>query len=259
MTDLPISIRERAKARIPSYGLTITLPDPMMIEMAYRTGYDFARIDAEHRLFGDRLLLEMLNMARLLNFPVIVRSATLDNATAILGHDAAGIVVPHCDNAETARAAVELCKYAPLGQRGMDKGARRIRYNGMERLEYMQYANDRTDLIIQIESRKGIENLDEILSIDGIDMVCSGRSDLSQEFGVPGQRDNPDVIAAEDYIIEKALAYGKVLCLGVENVERAQLLVNKGVFCFMVDKDENLAFNAMKNSVKKYHDNIVVK
>lgn len=250
-------IRERANAHILSLGLTITLPDPMMIEMAYRVGFDFVRIDMEHRLFGDRLILEMLNTARLLDFPCQIRVPNMGNVTALLGHDAAGIVMPHCCSAEEARKAVDICKYTPIGNRGMDGACRRVKYNGMNRLDYMTWANDKTDLIVQIESREGIEHIDEILEIDGIDMIATGRSDLSQEFGIPGQRDDPRVIEAEDYIITKTLQYGKVPSLSCNTLERANELMKKGVYTLLIGKDEALAMKAMEQLQDKYRKNLV--
>ncbi len=245
-------IRERAKNHILSLGVTISLPDPMMVEMAYRTGFDFVRIDAEHRLFGDRLLLEMLNTARLLDFPCQIRVPNLGNATALLGHDAAGLVLPHCGSAEEARAAVEICKYTPVGNRGMDGACRRVKYNGMNRLEYMTWANRSTDLIVQIESRQGIEHIDEILSIEGVDMIATGRSDLSQEFGIPGQRDDPSVIEAENYIIKKTLEHGKILSLSCNTLQRAGELLEKGVYTLIIGKDEGIAMKAMEQLQDKY-------
>lgn len=74
----------------------------------------------------------------------------------------------------------------------------------------MSYAQTNLNLIVQLESRAALENIDEILSVPGIDMVATGRADLSQELGVPGQKEHPDVIEAENFIIRRALEHHKV-------------------------------------------------
>ena len=82
-------------------------------------------------------------------------------------------------------------------------------------------------------------------------MVASGRSDLAESLGVPGERDSPIVMEAEDLIIRKAQEYGKLLTLSVSNQARLQKLYEKGVYCYSIGRDEELLNTALKNQVKK--------
>lgn len=96
------------------------------------------------------------------------------------------------------------------------------------------------DLTIQIESKKALENIEEILKVPGIDMVATGRADLSQELGVPGQKEHPDVMNAENKIIQKTLENGKFPIITANSQKRIQELYDMGVRCFVVGKDEAL-------------------
>ena len=104
---------------------------------------------------------------------------------------------------------------------------------------------------MQIEDKAGLEHIDEILSVPGIDMVATGKNDLAQALGIPGQNTHPDVIAAEDMVIRKALEYGKYPTLLVKNKKRIQELYDKGVRCFSLARDESLLFSAMKDKVSE--------
>lgn len=244
-------IRSRAKNGLMSYGLSMILPCPSVVEMAALYGYDFIRIDCEHSLFSYQELRELMAAARLLGIPCQLRIPDLANITALLGQEPAGIMIPHVESRETALAAVECCKFAPCGRRGMDGSVRHMRCGGMKRTEYMEYANRTMDIIVQIESREGLRRIDEILSVEGIDMVATGRADLSQELGVPGEKDHPDVIEAENRIIRKALEYGKIPTIAADSKERIAELAAMGVRCFLIGKDETLLSGAIKANLEK--------
>lgn len=252
--ELNNTIRARAKAGLSSYGLSVVLPDPAVIELAAKAGYDFVRIDCEHSYMSFEEVRALLTVARLVGIPCQVRTADIGNLTPLLGQEPAAVMIPHVSSAAMAREVVQACKFAPVGSRGMDAGTRLIRCGGMKRGEYMAYAAQAQDVIVQIESKEALEHIDEILSLEGIDMVATGRADLSQELGVPGQKDHPDVIAAENYIIQKALEYGKIPTIAADSPQRVSALHEMGVRCFLVGKDEALLEKAISQNLLKYKD-----
>lgn len=249
-----LTIRERAKRGLRSYGLTVDLLDPVTIEMAAAAGYDFVRIDREHILFDNAALRNMFDRARLLNIACQIRVNALEDINCYLSLGASAIMVPHVESREQALAAINMVKYAPLGERGMTGRIRSVSFGGMTREEYLRTANDKIDLIVQIESREGIAHIDEILSLEGIDMVATGKADLSQSFGVPGQKAHPNVLAAEEFIVKKALEYGKIPTLVAENKQRAEELEAMGVHCYLTGHDESILFKAIKKNLKGYFD-----
>lgn len=245
------SIRSKVNANQVCYGMYSTIADSVVIELAAKAGYDFVRIDLEHTYMSPSELREMLTVARLLEIPCQVRIPDFSSITALLGQEPAAIMVPHCNTVEYAKECVALTKFAPLGERGMDSGTRHMRCGGMKRADYMKYAAENQDLIVQIESKEALDNMDAILSVPGIDMVATGRADLSQSLGLPGQSSHPDVIAAEDAIIKKALALGLIPTIVVDKMERMQQLYDWGVRCFIVGKDEMALDKGLKSSLEK--------
>ena len=244
-------IRARARRAETSFGLVVGMTDPYIIDMAYCAGYHFIRIDCEHVLYDYNTLQTFFNAARHLGLPAQIRVPDLHNISAILALEPAAIVLPDVNSCKMALAAIDAVKFPPFGKRGMNGGTRNVRFGPYSREEYMRIGNDRLNLVVQIESREGLEHIDEILSLDGIDMVASGKADLSQALSVPGQKDHPDVIAAENYIVEKAKQHGNILTLSVSDPKRLQELKEKGVHCFSIGRDEDLCLKAIKNQLNK--------
>lgn len=241
-----INVVERAKRNMTSCGLYITIADPQIVEMAKTAGYDFARLDAEHGGFDPRTLAEMFRTARLLDFPLQIRMGMLENMDAVLSMEPAAVMVPDIRNPDDAKELARSTKFAPLGQRGMYSFTDAVRFGGMSRKEYMEYANNHIHTIVQIESLDGIKNLDEILRVPGIDMVSSGKADLSQAFGIPGQTTAAEIIKAEEKIVETALRHGKVPALFAKSPERIRRLYEIGVRCFITGFDIDICMNAMR-------------
>ena len=235
-------------------GLSVTLPAPSVIELAAKAGYDFVRIDLEHAYLSVEETRALLDTARLLRMPCQVRTPDLVNVTALLSREPSAIMIPHVESAEDARRAVDMLRFAPEGRRGMDGNTRLMRCGGMKRSEYMAYQQENLKLIIQIESRPALERIHEILSVPGVDMVATGRADLSQELGVPGQKEHPDVIAAEEEIIRKALEHGKMPTIAVDSRERMQALYDMGVRSFLIGKDEALLDKAVSGRIGRFRE-----
>ncbi len=245
-----IDLIERSQKKIPSYGLYVTMPDPQIIEMAKISGYDFARLDAEHAGFDQTTLSEMFRTARLLDFPLQIRLGSLENIDVILAMEPAAIMIPDIQSQEDALKLVERTKFAPLGCRGMYAFSDAIRYGGIDRKEYMANANDKIHTIVQIESKKGLENLNDILSVKGVDMVSSGKADLSQALGIPGQTTDPQVVEAERKIVKTAISKGIVPTLFAETPQRIRAFHEMGVYSIIVGFDCSLCLQALKDRLR---------
>ncbi len=105
---------------------------------------------------------------------------------------------------------------------------------------------------MQIENKDSLANLDEILSVEGIDMVASGKNDLSQSMGYAGQPGHPQVIAAEDLIIKKALEYGKYPTMMAGTPKRVEELMEHGVFNVTIGTDCGMIMTAFKSTLAPY-------
>ena len=247
-----IPLRERIYRGEVVFGVSLTFPCPSVVELSKKAGYDFVRLDLEHSLMSAEEVRSILMTARLAQMPCQVRTPDMVNLTALLSQEPSAIMIPHVENVEDAQAAINACKFAPVGRRGMDGNTRMMRAGGMNRAEYIAYQQTALDLIIQIESRQGLGHIDEIIALEGIDMAATGRADLSQELGVPGQKDHPEVIAAENMIIRKALKHKKIPCIAADSRKRVQELYDMGVRLFVIGKDEPLLERALKEQRKMF-------
>lgn len=236
----------------PVIGLYMQSADPTLVEMAKWAGFDFIRLDNEHILYSPHQLKEMIRTAILCDIPCQVRVNDIEDITKVLDAGATGIVVPDCNTVERARAAVQAVKYYPIGARGMYAigypVGRHLRAAGCESVdEYIKIANEIITLTIQIEDVAATEHLDEIISLEGVDMVASGKGDISQSLGKPGQLKDPEVLAMEELIIQKALEHGKqpaVLALSREHMLEKMRLGEK---VFTVSCDETIIANAFRS------------
>lgn len=231
-------------------GLYVTLCDPSVAEMAKRAEFDFIRIDYEHTLFDYTDMAELVRTATLLDMPVQVRVSNLYDITKLLDFGVTGIVVPDVNTVEQARQAVKATKFYPIGVRGMFPIGRCVKMAGCSSFsEYLKIANDLVTLTVQVEDIGAAACIDEIASMEGVDMLASGKADISQSAGVPGQTDHPRVKEMEELIIKKALEHGKQPVVLVGDGNRIKKLVAMGEKIFMVGIDNEIIFRAFKDVV----------
>jgi len=236
----------------PILGLYISSPDSSIVEMAKRTGFDFIRIDNEHILFNYSDIAELVRTATLMDMPVQVRVSNLNDVTKFLDFGVTGIVVPNVNTVERAKEAIAVTKFYPLGSRGMCPICRCVKISGCSPSEYLKIANDIVTLTIQIEDVRVAKYIDEIVSLEGIDMLSSGKCDISQSAGVPGQTNDPKVVEMENLIIKKALEYGKQPVILVNSRKRIDELMAMGEKIFTVGPDYEIFLKVLQDSVREY-------
>ena len=241
----------------PILGLYVQSPDPYVVEMAKAAGFDFIRLDNEHVLFDYSQLKELLRVALLLRMPCQIRISDLTDVTKLLDAGATGIVVPDVNTRERAQKAVSLTKYHPLGERGVYNlpapAGRYLAAAGCATFdEYVKVANDLVTLTIQVEDVKAAAYIDEIVSLPGIDMVSSGKGDISQSVGKPGQTNDPEVAEFERLLVRKALEHGKTPVLLARGPEYVTEMLKAGVKVFTAGPDEQIFANALKSFVNIY-------
>ena len=138
------------------------------------------------------------------------------------------------DTPEQARNLVSYVKYTPLGVRGLSPSVRACDYGTCGVQEYIDTANANTMIVSHCESKTCVENLDEVLKVDGIDVIFIGPMDLSQSYGVPGKTTDPEVKAAIDTITEAAKA-----------------LIAKGVQYILLSSDEGIIVKWGKETISR--------
>ncbi|EPX82569.1 HpcH/HpaI aldolase family protein [Salipiger mucosus] len=177
------TFKKRLEARETQVGLWVSSGDASIAELAAGCGYDWLVIDGEHGPNGLRDILGQLRAVGDKSHPV-VRVPDDNRATIkqMLDIGAQTILVPMIDSAEQAREAVRSMLYPPKGVRGV--GAAVARASGYSAIgDYTQTANETVCLLVQVESLKGLEALDDILAVEGVDGVFIGPSDLGTDMG----------------------------------------------------------------------------
>jgi 4-hydroxy-2-oxoheptanedioate aldolase len=179
------------------YGLWLGLTEPVCIEIAAGAGYDWLCLDAEHAPFDAKSLLTGLQVAAAYPSHMMVRVAegSATNLKQVLDLGAQTVVVPMVESAAQAHTLVAAVRYPPRGVRGIGTAvARAARWN--RATDYIARADDEICLVLQVESRRGLEALDAIAAIDGVDAVFIGPADLAASLGHPGDPGHVDVRAA---------------------------------------------------------------
>lgn len=217
---------------------------PKIIDVLGYLGYKCAWIDMEHSDASYEQVYNMICAARASDIEIIVRMQRGTYSTAIkpLEAGAGGLVMPHCMSGQDAKDYVWNCKFAPLGLRGIGGGGDSM-YGTMPTAEYVKCANDRTLLAVMIEDRQAIEAIDDIASVDGIDLLFIGPGDLSQSFGVVGDINHPLMIDAMVKVSAAAKKHGKAWGTVRGNDEYFERQCELGVQWTNVINDTSALFN----------------
>ena len=197
---------------------------PSIAEIFALAGFDWVVVDTEHSAIDLSETLRLLIAIEQRNAIALVRLAGIDpvQAKAVLDSGASGVIVPMVNTKAEAELAVAMTKYPPLGFRGA--GLARAHDYGDRFDEYVRTANENSLLIVQIEHKNAVANIDEILSVPGIDGTFIGPYDLSMSLGIPGQLSHPDVAAAKKKVVEATRARG--LVAGIHLVDPTSAVVD---------------------------------
>ncbi|OON81865.1 HpcH/HpaI aldolase family protein [Streptomyces tsukubensis] len=189
-----VSLKERAAGGESLRGVLVRIPAEELIEMAGVAGLDFVLLDCEHGPSDTLELRRHVAAAQVHGMPVLVRVGEHDSRLVLraLDHGAAGVVVPHVDDAATAREAVRAARYPPRGERGFATYGRAGRY-GTVSADAHRAAAENTLVFVMAESEEACREAPEILATDGVDGVWVGPADLAvsmaEEAGAPRVRE----------------------------------------------------------------------
>jgi 4-hydroxy-2-oxoheptanedioate aldolase len=162
----------------------------------------------------------------------------------------AGVQVPQIETREQAEAVVRGAKYAPLGMRGLSFYTRAGDYtiHGVE--GYADRLNNEQMIVIHVEGKRGLENLEEIISVPHIDAVFLGPYDLSQSYGIPGQINDPRVVKGMEEAIGKIRDAGKAPGTFAGNTESARRWIGLGMQYVALGCDVGIFADACRDLVQ---------
>jgi len=194
--EMPLNIFKRAlQSDQVQYGLWLGLGETFTAEICAGAGFDWLLIDAEHGPNDLRSIFAQLQAIAPYSSQPVVRPPYGDSVLIkqLLETGVQTLLIPMVETYEEASNLVKAMKYPPEGIRGVGSAlARASRWGRVE--DYMDKANDEMCLLIQVETKKGIENLDEILSVEGIDGIFFGAADLAASYDLAGQTNHPVIV-----------------------------------------------------------------
>lgn len=191
--------------------MKMNLADSRVVEIAALAGFDCLWPDMEHVPNDLSVIEKQILAAKAYNIDIIVRvpRGGYSNLIRPLEMDATGIMVPHVMSLHDAQQIVKNTKFHPLGLRPLDGGNADGAFCNIDTVDYMQQANEERFNILQIEDTEPLDELEEIISLPGLDMIFFGPGDFSQSIGAPGQMDHPKVLETRKRIADIARAKGK--------------------------------------------------
>jgi 2-keto-3-deoxy-L-rhamnonate aldolase RhmA len=223
---------------------------PMLAKAA---GFDWLFIDAEHGFISTPEIAQICLAALPHGVVPIVRicSGALDEGTRALDNGALGLVIPHVDTPEQARALVDAFRFAPMGHRSTGGSNAAFGYRPPAAAETQKTLNAAILIIPMIETPLAVENADAIAAIDGIDALLIGTNDLSLEMGISGQIGHERIKAAYQTVADACRRHGKVLGMGgVYDQELASRYIGMGARLVLGANDHALLLNAATQRVE---------
>lgn len=224
---------------------------PGIAQMLATAGFDFFVIDTEHSPFTLETVQDMVWAARAGGITPIVRVPTRyghHNLSRPLDSGAEGLLVPQVETREEVEQIIKATKYYPLGERGMALRRTPTGFASFKGEEVTKWANENTLIILQIESKEAIDNIESLI-MPGVDACLIGPNDLSQSLGIPGDTKHPLVQEYVDKFAQKCLKLNVPCGIHLPTPDALQPWIEKGMKLLMCSSDINLIVDGGKKIV----------
>lgn len=234
-------------------GLWMNSAAPIMAEIAATSGYDWLLLDGEHAPNTAQTILSQLQAIEPYHSHGVVRplEGTRANIKQVLDLGAQTVLIPMVESAKQAEEVYKSMCYAPKGYRGVGASvARSGRWNRLP--DYMHYCEENLCLLVQVESRKGVENLDEITQVCGVDGVFFGPADLSTDMGYYGDASVPEVMETMKRCVKRVRQLGKAAGTLAVDIPTAKKFIDWGATFVAVGADLLLYNNALDNCLSNF-------
>ncbi len=185
-------------------------------QIAKTAGFDTLYVDMEHNTLTLDATCQICIAAQQIGITPLVRvpANTPDYICRVLDGGAMGVITPHVRSAAEAREIVEMVKFPPIGQRSAGGALSQYQYRGFPLVETQDAMNDATSLVLMLETADALDKVEEIVAVEGVDMMMIGSNDLCGELGIKGQYDHPKLAAAFERAIAAANKVGKYIGVG---------------------------------------------
>ncbi|MCD6536870.1 MAG: 2,4-dihydroxyhept-2-ene-1,7-dioic acid aldolase [Thaumarchaeota archaeon] len=247
-------LKKTLKSGEPALGTWITINHPDVVDALSEFPFDWFVFDMEHAPLEISDIEVLMMPLRDTEITPLIRVPWNDMVMIKRALDvgAEGIVVPWVNSREEAEAAVKYASYPPRGLRGA--GPRRcVRYGERSFLDYYgKFEKEERVIVVQIETQKALDNLDEILSTQGIDVAFVGPLDLTTNLGIPTQYDNPRFKEALEKILKTCQKYDVAPGIYAFSLENAEEMVSKGFRFVSLMSDVRMLRSGYREALKKF-------
>ncbi len=254
---IPNLFRQRLRGQTPLIGCWSSLVNPIAAEILGLAGFDWLLLDAEHAPNDvHSLMLQLMALKGSASAPV-VRPPQNDPVIIkrLLDIGFYNFLIPLVENAEQAARAVAATRYPPQGKRGV---AVSQRSNGFGTVpDYLKAINDSIAVVVQIESQDGVEHLEDILCVEGVDGIFIGPSDLSASLGYLGQTGHPRVRETIDYIAATARKHHKPLGTIAFEEKDIRTYMDQGFSFIAVGSDQGVLRKETQALCQRYREGAI--
>ena len=241
------------KAKKKTIGAWLQIGSPFTAEIFAKAGFDWAMIDMEHGPGDIMTLISQLQAMSKHDVAPFVRAPWNDFVAIkkILDAGVYGVLVPYVNNKEEAESAVKACKYPLEGIRGVAPSPRAGGY-GMNSKNYLENANEQVLVMTAMETPEAVNNIDEIVSVNGLDGIFIGPMDLATSMGYFCNPKAEEVQKAIEKIEKAVFASDKFLGTVAGSFEQAQKLYEKGYSFVVVMSDSTTLGKIAVENVEKF-------
>jgi 2-dehydro-3-deoxyglucarate aldolase/4-hydroxy-2-oxoheptanedioate aldolase len=215
-------------------------------------GADFVVFDMEHTGWSVETIRSLMAVSVGASLAPFVRVPATEYhfLARVLDVGAMGIMVPMVQDADQARRIVQAAKYPPVGRRGAAFSVAHDDYADGDIIQKMRSADEEILLIAQIETAQGVENVEEIAALDGIDVLWIGHFDLTNSLGIPGQFTHPDYRRSVDRVLAACRRHGKAPGFMVASAEQGKEALAQGFRCLSYWADLLLYRQALGDGIR---------
>lgn len=245
-------LRDRKVARLCSLSSYL----PYFPKLAAAAGFDGVWVDGEHKPFNPRETQALLGFHHLADIDCLWRPPTREKIGLyrILEDGAAGLIIPHVESVEEARALVEATKFPPLGHRGLDGAGLDAEYSLSANGDYPAQSNLETILFAQIETPAALDQVEAIIAVDGIDGVFLGPGDMAFCLGCNPTAADPKMAEVQRRISKAAIRYGKAWGRPVTTNEELSLTLEAGAGFIVWGQEFRLIREGLNKCAKNFDE-----
>ena len=211
--------------------MTTEFRNPEVARVLAAAGFDFLLIDNEHSAYSLETVNDMIRAAKPTGLVPIVRvpEAEYYLIARRLDIGAQGVMIPRVETRETVELVVRSVKYPPMGARGYGVRVIHTDHEKVSIKEAIEHFNEDTLVVIQIENKTAIDHIDELMSVEGVDVGLIGPSDLSISLGVPGEPNHPRMIEYIEKMVEGCIRNGVAPGIHIPDMDALRRWSAKGM------------------------------